>query len=213
MSKSQSTLVSYGYLSAIMATVIWSGNFIVARGLIDTIPPVSLAYWRWLVAVIALAPLAIKPLMADWPVIKENKLYICITSILGVSVFNTLIYIASHTTTAINLSLIAITFPVFIILLSRILYHELLTANKALGVFLVILGVVTLITKGDVTILKNINFTQGDLWMLLAAITFALYSLLLKKKPAQLGTFISNDHFLNGTNLSHTVLYLGSNNN
>ena len=188
MSKSQSTLVSYGYLSAIMATVIWSGNFIVARGLIDTIPPVSLAYWRWLVAVIALAPLAIKPLMADWPVIKENKLYICITSILGVSVFNTLIYIASHTTTAINLSLIAITFPVFIILLSRILYHELLTANKALGVFLVILGVVTLITKGDVTILKNINFTQGDLWMLLAAITFALYSLLLKKKPAQLGT-------------------------
>ena len=171
-----------------MATVIWSGNFIIARGLIDTIPPVSLAYWRWLVAVIALAPIAIKPLMADWPVIKENMLYICITSILGVSVFNTLIYIASHTTTAINLSLIAITFPVFIILLSRILYHELLTANKALGVFLVTLGVVTLITKGDVSILKNINFTQGDLWMLLAAITFALYSLLLKKKPAQLGT-------------------------
>lgn len=171
-----------------MATVIWSGNFIVARGLIDTIPPVSLAYWRWLVAVIALAPLAMKPLIADWPVIKDNFLYICITSILGVSVFNTLIYIASHTTTAINLSLIAITFPVFIILLSRVLYHELLTTNKALGVFLVTLGIVILLTKGDVSILKNINFTQGDLWMLLAAITFALYSLLLKKKPPQLGT-------------------------
>ena len=101
--------------------------------------------------------------------------------------FNTLIYIASHTTTAINLALIAITFPVFIIILSRIIYHELLTINKAIGVFLVIIGVVTLITRGDVAILRNIDFTEGDLWMLLAAITFAVYSLMLKKKPVQLG--------------------------
>lgn len=171
-----------------MATLIWSGNFTIARGLIDIIPPISLAYWRWLVAVIALAPFAIKPLIADWPVVKENIVYICITSILGVSLFNTLIYIASHTTTAINLSLIAITFPVFIILLSRIIYHELLTVNKGIGVFLVTLGIITLITKGDVSVLKNINFAKGDLWMLLAAITFAVYSLLLRKKPAQLGT-------------------------
>ena len=187
MSKSQSTLVSYGYLSAFMATIIWSGNFILARGLIDTIPPISLAYWRWLVAVIALSPFAIKPLISDWPIIKKNMLYICITSILGVSLFNTFIYIASHSTTAINLSLIAITFPIFIILLSRILYHELLTAKKALGVFLVTIGIITLITKGDVSILKNIDFVKGDLWMLLGAVTFAIYSLMLKKKPAQLG--------------------------
>ena len=179
---------NYGYFYAIAATIIWSGNFIVARGLIDTIPPVSLAYWRWLVAVIALTPLAIKPLITDWPIIKSNILYICITSILGVSLFNTLIYIASHTTTAINLSLIAITFPVFIILLSRILYHELLSVNKGLGVFLVTLGIVALITKGDVSVLKSIDFAKGDLWMLLAAITFAVYSLMLKKKPKQLGT-------------------------
>ena len=170
-----------------MATIIWSGNFILARGLIDTIPPVSLAYWRWLVAVIALSPFAIKPLISDWPVIKENLLYICITSILGVSLFNTLIYIASHSTTAINLSLIAITFPAFIILLSRILYHELLTVNKAIGVFLVTLGIITLMTKGDASVLKSIDFAKGDLWMLLGALTFAIYSLMLKKKPAQLG--------------------------
>lgn len=171
-----------------MATLIWSGNFIVARGLIDSIPPVSLAYWRWLVAVVALTPIAVKPLISDWPIIKSNILYICITSILGISLFNTLIYIASHTTTAINLSLIAITFPIFIILLSRIIYHELLTVNKAIGVFLVTLGIITLITKGDVSVLKNINFSSGDLWMLLAAMTFAVYNLMLKKKPAQLGT-------------------------
>ncbi|MCW8901552.1 MAG: DMT family transporter [Gammaproteobacteria bacterium] len=188
MNKNHSKLLSYGYLSAVMATIIWSGNFIVARGLVDTIPPVSLAYWRWLVAVIALTPLAIKPLITDWPIIKENILYICITSILGVSLFNTLIYIASHTTTAINLSLIAITFPVFIILLSRIIYHELLTVNKGIGVFLVTLGIIMLLTKGEISVLKNIDFTKGDLWMLLAAITFAAYSLFLKNKPKQLRT-------------------------
>jgi len=188
LNKSKSTLIGYGYLSAIIATIFWSGNFTVARGLIDNIPPVSLAYWRWLVAVIVLTPFAIKPLISDWPVIKNNMLYICITSILGVSLFNTLIYIASHTTTAINLSLIAITFPIFIILLSRILYHELLTVNKGIGVFLVTIGIATLITKGDFSALKNIDFAKGDLWMLLAAITFAIYSLMLKKKPQQLGT-------------------------
>ena len=188
MGNTNTRLLVYGYLSAIIATILWSGNFIVARSLIESIPPVSLAFWRWAFAVAILFPFAIKPLISDWPTIKNNIVYICITAILGVSAFNTLIYIASHTTTAINLSLIAITFPVFIIILSRIFYKELLTINKWIGVLLVTSGVITLITKGDISILKNIEFAQGDLWMLLAALTFATYSLLLKKKPKQLGT-------------------------
>ncbi|MDH5600432.1 MAG: DMT family transporter [Gammaproteobacteria bacterium] len=187
MNQSQTSISGAGYFYATMATLIWSGNFIVARGLIDTFPPVSLAYFRWLIAVIVLIPLAIRPMLRDWSIIKENLAYLCIASVLGVSMFNTLIYIASHTTTAINMSLIAITFPVFIIILSRFIYNELLSANKAAGVFLVIVGVVTLITKGDVSVLRNIDFSSGDLWMLLAAITFAVYSLMLKKKPARLG--------------------------
>jgi len=188
MDKINTRLLVYGYLSAIIATILWSGNFIVARSLIENIPPVSLAFWRWAVAVAILFPFAIKPLISDWTIIKNNIAYLCISAILGVSAFNTLIYIASHTTTAINLSLIAITFPVFIIILSRIFYKELLTINKWIGVLLVTSGVITLITKGDISILKNIEFAQGDLWMLLAALTFATYSLLLKKKPKQLGT-------------------------
>lgn len=187
MPENSKKYIVIGYLCAIAATLFWSGNFTVARGLTESIPPVSLAFWRWTTAVIILTPLALKYLIKDWGIIKNHLPYLTITSILGVSLFNTLIYIAGHTTTAINLSLIAISFPVFIILLSRIFYHELLTANKAIGVFLVILGVASLITKGDVSVLKNINFNQGDLWMLLGAITFALYSLLLKKKPLALG--------------------------
>lgn len=188
MSNNDTSIIVYAYISAIIATIIWSGNFIVARSLIENIPPVSLAFWRWTVAVIILMPFALKPLISDWPIIKSNIIYLIITSIFGITLFNTLIYIASHTTSAINLSLIAITFPIFVIILSRMFYKEVLTINKWIGISLVTLGVVTLMTKGDFTVLEEIIFTQGDFWMLLAAMTFSIYSLLLKKKPKKLGT-------------------------
>ena len=177
-----------GYLCAIAATLFWSGNFTIARGLIENIPPISLAYWRWATAIILMAPFAIKPFIADWVVIKHHYVYLTITSILGVSLFNTLIYIAGHSTTAINMSLIAITFPIFIIVISRFIFNELITLNKSLGIILVICGVLLLITKGDALILKSISFVVGDLWMLLAALSFALYSILIKHKPKGLGT-------------------------
>ncbi len=175
-----------GYLCAIGATAIWSGNFIIARGLNESIPPVSLAFWRWVVAVIAFLPFALKPMISEWATLKRHLTYLSITSVLGVTIFNTLVYIAGHTTTAINLSLIAITFPVFIVILSRFLFHELITFNKAFGVLLVATGVVLLITKGDLSRLSNISFAVGDLWMLIAAMIFAVFSILLKHKPRQL---------------------------
>ena len=188
MKETKSNLVIVGYLSAIAATIFWSGNFTVARSVTEYIPPISLAFWRWTTAVLILAPFALKSVITDWSIIKHNIVYLMITSILGVSLFNTLIYIAGHTTSAINMSLIAISFPIFIIIISRFLFNELITVNKWLGILLVIAGVVTLITKGDLSVLKNISFAAGDLWMLVAAITFAIYSILLKQKPADLGT-------------------------
>ena len=186
--KDNSNTLIYGYLSAIAATLFWSGNFTIARGVTENIPPISLAYWRWMTAIIILTPFALKSLISDWVLIKKHYIYLSITSFLGVSLFNTLIYIAGHSTTAINMSLIAITFPVFIIIISRFIFNELITLNKGAGIILVIGGVILLITKGDLSILKNISFVAGDLWMLLAAISFALYSILLKQKPVGLGT-------------------------
>ena len=187
MKKTSNTLI-YGYLSAIAATLFWSGNFTIARGVIENIPPISLAYWRWTTAIILLLPFAIKSLISDWAIIKKHYIYLSITSILGVSLFNTLIYISGHSTSAINMSLIAITFPIFIIIISRFIFKELITLNKGIGILFVISGVIILITKGDISILKTISFVAGDLWMLLAAISFALYSILIKYKPNGIGT-------------------------
>lgn len=186
--KSLPSFLVYGYLSAIAATIFWSGNFTVARGVTENIPPITLAFWRWMTAVLILTPFAFKPLIKNWSIIKSNIIYLTATSVLGVSLFNTLIYIAGHSTTAMNMSLIAITFPVFVIIFSKFIYKEIITLNKGLGILLVIAGVITLITKGELSVIKNISFSSGDFWMLLAAITFAIYSLLIKHKPAQLGT-------------------------
>ena len=199
--KNQSFLI--GYVFAIGATAIWSGNLIIARGLSDSIPPVSLAFYRWLVAVIVFIPFAFKNLIREREIIKKHLPYFVITSFLGITTFNTLIYYAGHTTTAMNLSLIAITFPVFIILFSRILYKERLTIKKGIGIILVLSGVVILITKGNISTLLNISLNIGDFWMLLASIIFAVYSLFLKNKPEgisvkalQLSTFILGIIFL-----------------
>lgn len=175
-----------GYLFALGSTAIWSGNFIIARGLNESIPPVSLAFWRWVVAVVVFLPFALKPLISEWQMVKKNLLYLSMVALLGVTIFNTLIYYAGHTTTAINLSLISITFPIFTIILSRIFFHERITVNKGMGIILVVTGVILLITKGTLAKLLSLSFAIGDVWMLLAALIFAIYSILLKYKPAQL---------------------------
>ncbi len=178
--------VRNGYLFAFGATAIWSGNFILARGLHDSIPPVSLAFYRWMVAVIIFFPFAFKHLVREWSLIKDHLIYFSITALLGITAFNTFIYIAGHTTTAMNLSLIAITFPIFILLFSRIIYKEYLTIKKGIGIVLVLIGVITLITKGDISVLLHISFNIGDIWMLMASIIFAIYSLFLKNKPEKI---------------------------
>ncbi|MCP4722153.1 MAG: DMT family transporter, partial [Desulfobacteraceae bacterium] len=181
--------IATGYLFALGATAIWSGNFIVARGLSDNIPPVSLAFFRWMTAVLVFAPFAVRGLIREWPIIRQHLVYFGITSFIGITCFNTFIYVAGHTTTAMNLSLIAITFPVFIMLFSRILFKEYLTLKKGIGILLVFTGVVFLITKGALSTLLNISFAIGDLWMLAASILFAVYSLLLKRKPTGISVY------------------------
>ncbi len=175
-----------GYIFALLATAIWSMNFIIARGLSSSITPVSLAFFRWSIAALFSVLLAGRSVWQSRAIIKRNLPYMILVSILGVSLFNTLIYIAGRTTTAINLSMISITFPIYIMILSRFIFHEKITKRKILGMVIVFSGSVFLITKGDIEVLRSLSFSAGDLWMLLAAITFAVYSILLKFKPKDL---------------------------
>ncbi|QKJ23757.1 DMT family transporter [Poseidonibacter lekithochrous] len=201
-------LITNGYVFALLATILWSGNFIVARDIRDIVDPFSLSFYRWFLATIILLPFAIVPLIKNIVIVKRHFIYLSIVSILGVSLFNTLIYIASHTSSALNLSIISITFPIIVIIISRAIFKEHIGINKFTGILIVLAGVLLLITRGDISVLVNISFNIGDLWVLLAAISFAVYSILLRYKPKslsmitfQLITFILGTMYL-------TPLYL-----
>ena len=193
-----------GFVFAALATMIWSGNFLIARGLNDKIPPVSLAFWRWAVATAVLLPFVIKSIYAQRRLLIEHLGYLIVTSVLGVSIFNTLIYMAGRSTSALNLSLISITFPVFTIVLSRIFLKEPVTKSRIWGVIIIIFGVILLISEGSLNSFLGMSFAIGDLWMLLASLIFAIYSLLVKSRPLE----IKPPSFLGSTFLIGLVFLL-----
>ncbi|MCW6053599.1 DMT family transporter [Lyngbya sp. CCAP 1446/10] len=178
--------MSMGYSLAVVATVIWAGNFIVARALNEDIFPVGLAFWRWTIAVATLAPFTVRAAVADWKLIKKYLLYLTVSALSGVTTFNTLIYVAGHTTLAVNMALIATSSPVFIVLMSRIFYGETISLTRAVGIAIAVSGVVLLIAGGSLERLLSISFAIGDLYMLLASIIFAGYTMLVKRKPPNL---------------------------
>ncbi len=178
-----------GYLYALAATAFWSVNFIVARGLSDQIDPISLSFYRWLTAAVAFTPLALKALIREFKAVRANLPYLCIVSFIGITVFNTLIYLAGRSTTAINMSMIVITTPVYIALFSFLFLKERLGYIKITGMIIVILGALTLVSAGHPGRIFSMSPVFGDLLMLVAALTFSAYSLLLRFKPKDMSLF------------------------
>ena len=183
--KIQSKDVYTGIVFAILATVIWSGNFIVARGVIHQIPPFSLAFYRWLTAAFIMLPLAIKKFRTEKSVVAANWKYFFWVSLTGITLFNTLIYIGGHYSPAINLALIGTTSsPVFAVLLAAIFLKDKIKPLRIFGMIICISGIIVLLSGGSLRRLINFHFSTGDLWVLGAAMAFAIYNTLVRKKPA-----------------------------
>jgi len=172
---------------AVLAAFIWSGNFIIARGVNKEIPPISLNFYRWLIASLIIFPFALKKFRAEWGVVKQSWHYLFWISLTGVALFNTFVYIGAHYTLAINLALIGTTSsPIISIILARIFLKEKIGLLKMCGMLLCITGVLFLLSKGNLQNLVSLQFGAGDLWVLLAAFCFAVYNTMVKKKPAGL---------------------------
>lgn len=173
-----------GIALAITATIIWSGNFVVAKGVNKDIPPVSLNFYRWLTASIIILPFAITKFKAEWAVVKRSWHYLFWIALTGISLFNTFVYVGAHYTSAINLALIGTTSsPVMSIIFARVFLHERIGLLKMIGLLTCITGVLFLLSKGDFNNLVHVHFSTGDLWVLLAAFCFAIYNTMVKKKP------------------------------
>jgi drug/metabolite transporter (DMT)-like permease len=184
MNASAAKNIYLGIGLAVLATIIWSGNFIAARGVIKQIPPISLNFYRWLIASIIIFPFAFKQFKQEWKILKQSGHYLFWVALTGIALFNSFVYIGAHYTTAINLALIGTTSsPIMSIILARIFLKEKIGWQKLAGIILCIGGILFLLSKGDLRNLVSFRFTEGDGWILMAAFFFAVYNTLVRKKP------------------------------
>jgi len=176
-----------GISLAVLATIVWSGNFIVARKVINDIPPVALAFFRWLCASIIIAPFAIKSFIAERKELKLNFSFLFWTALFGVTLFNTFVYVAGHYSPAINLALIGTTSsPVMSIILAAIFLKERISIIRILGLTICIAGIILLLSQGSWEKLRGFHFSPGDWWILAAALSFAIYNIFVRRKPASI---------------------------
>lgn len=171
------------YILLVIAPLCWAGNIVLARGVAEIIPPVSLAFWRWTIAFIILLPLAWKYAKQDWGLVILHWKMMIFLSLTGISVFNVLLYTAVHTTTAINGALIQSVMPAVIILISVMLFNDKINRIQAAGVSLCVIGTALVVLHGKFSNFLSLSFTQGDLLMIIAVIFYALYSTCLRKRP------------------------------
>lgn len=189
--KTKATYAGIGL--AVLAAFIWSGNFIIARKVIRDIPPVSLAFYRWLLASAIIFPFAMARFSREWRVARSSLPYLFWAALTGVALFNTFVYIGAHHTSAIKLTLIGTTTsPIVATVLARVFLHEKLGLLKICGLLLCIVGVLVLLSNGSFEALLQLKFSRGDLWVIAAGFCFAVYNTMVKKKP----TGISPINFL-----------------
>ncbi|SIO28922.1 DMT family transporter [Halodesulfovibrio marinisediminis] len=172
----------YGMACALLATMLWAGAFVVARLAVGQISPMTLGASRWFIALLILCTFTLPRVKKEWPVAKKFLPQIIAAALTGVAAYSPLSYFAAQTTSAINLSLISVTTPIFIVIISSAMGQK-QSLNTWLGCTIALLGSFYLVCNGEIDRLMGLQFASGDILMLLAAVGFAVYSLILRKIP------------------------------
>lgn len=172
------------YLLLLFPPLFWSGNFIIGRAVRADVPPVGLAFWRWCGGSILLLIFTWPYLQRDWLRIRQHWAIIALLSFLGVATFNTLVYTGLRSTTAINALLLQSMMPVMIVLISFLFLRETVTLVQVVGILLSLSGVVIIIAQGDLQVLTSLSLNIGDLLVFIAVISYAAYSIWLRRRPA-----------------------------
>ena len=166
-----------------------ASNLVVARGGVEFVPPISLAFWRWTVVVLILLPFTYLLLIKNLKLIKKEFKKLFFLGAMGCGVCGAFPFLAGETTTVTNMGIIYTSSPIFIILISAIFFNEKVNFIKIIGLVSCLIGVFAIIIKGDLNLLFNLSFTIGDLWMLAAAVGWALYSIYLFYWKSELPIF------------------------
>ena len=150
-----------------------------------------MAFYRWFTATIVILPFGVKKIIKEKKLLLDNKSYLFWAALTGIALFNTCIYIAGHYSSAMNLALIGTTSsPVMVVILARIFLKERITWLRILGVALCVCGILFLMGKGSFRQIILLRFSIGDLWILLGAFFFAIYNILVRKKPGGISPLV-----------------------
>jgi drug/metabolite transporter (DMT)-like permease len=179
------------YLLLVATTLCWGLNAIFSKLAVDQISPMQLVTFRWLGVVILLSLFARNKLRRDWPLLRQHLPFLCLMGTCGFTAFNAFFYVAGHHTSAINIGILQGSIPVFVLLGSWLAMRHRITRVQGIGVFMTLLGVVTVASGGDLRELLNLAVNRGDLFMLIACFFYATYSVGLSRRPrvSALGLF------------------------
>jgi len=183
--KKESNFLAYIFL--LLTVTFWAGNFIVGKfASLYEVPPFSLNFYRWFFAWLILAPFTIPEIIKKKEYITQNYKLFIVLGVTSITIFNSIVYYSLNFTQVISGVLMISTIPVMIMFFSSILKIEKTNVFQIIGVILSFLGVAIIITKANFQILKNLDFNKGDITMVVAMFSWALYSTLLKRQKYEL---------------------------
>lgn len=183
-SKVEISVSSRAYLVLIIATLCWGGNAVAGKLAVGHVSPMVLTFLRWTLAVVIILAISLPQLVRDWPVVKKRLPYFFVLGAIGYTCFNAALYTALRYTSAINVAVIQAGIPMVIFALNFILFRTKIFAGQIIGFFLTIAGVGLLASHGDLMSLVQLQMNVGDAIMLLAVLSYAVYTVMLRWKPA-----------------------------
>ncbi|CAN1548510.1 RhaT Permeases of the drug/metabolite transporter (DMT) superfamily [Rhabdaerophilaceae bacterium] len=168
----------------IFTTLFWGGNVVAGRLAVGEVSPMAIVFLRWLIAFFLLAAIAWRPISAEYRQMLPHWPMVLLMGVFGYTGFNALYYSAAHHTSATNIAIIQGSTPIVILLLGLVVFRNRLTVLQLVGAILTMIGVFVCASRGAVSVITTLDFNRGDLWLLIASIMYAFYTLLLRKRPA-----------------------------
>jgi drug/metabolite transporter (DMT)-like permease len=176
--------LDHPYLLLALCSLFWAGNTVVGRAAVDLVAPATLTFVRWTIAFLVLLPFAWPHLARDWPAIRRHLVAITSFALIGSAGYNIVAYLALHYTQAINSLLLQSVAPLFVALWSFALFRERLTLVQAAGIATSMTGAAVIICRGDIGVLAHLAFNVGDIMILVALVFYALYTAVVRLRPA-----------------------------
>jgi drug/metabolite transporter (DMT)-like permease len=174
------------YLLLTLTALFWAGNWVVGRAMRYDASPISLAFWRWVLAWVLLFPFALPHVRREWRVIWASKRILIILGLLGTGTYNALSYTGLQYTSVTNAVVLNSVVPILIAAVSWTFLGEKLTLLQGLGILISLTGVLCILTRADLELLLGLHFNIGDLWVFASMLVWAFYTVALKWRPPDL---------------------------